>query len=86
MKKLLGFLALLAIFAPVSAFSAEIKGTVDSMDSSTGQIQILDSQTGQRHTIKVHPNIIGSLSKGSVVNVSVPEGSNTADTVAVEMN
>ena len=68
-----------------AAFAAEINGTVESMNVSSHQIVIIDAVTGQKHTIGVHPNVLTSLQAGSKVIVSVHEGSNTADTISVEM-
>ena len=87
MKKIgvlvLGLSVLLGITPNV--FADGVNGPVQSVNASNNEIVVRDGASGMDRTVTVHPKIISTLKPGSVVNVSLKPGTNTADTVEVKI-
>ena len=87
MKKI-SLLVLGSVFfmgASITAFAEIVQAPVQSVDASKNEIVVKDNQSGAGRTVIVHPKIISTLHKGSVVKVSLKPGTNTADTLEVNI-
>ena len=74
------------LLGPASlCYAQNIKGAVSSIDSAKNQIVINNIASGKSETVTIHPNILSGVTIGSIVNVTLKEGTTIVDTVEVEI-
>ncbi len=68
-----------------TSFAEVVQGSIQSINVAKHEIVVKDKTSGANKTVIVHPKIMATLKNGTVVKASLKPGSNTADTVEVNI-
>jgi hypothetical protein len=87
MKKIMSFIfgMLILVGFAATSFAEVVQGSIVSLNTAKNEIVVKDSATGSDKTIMVHPKVMATLQSGTVVKATIKPGSNTADTVEVNI-